>query len=68
MKKYFAVLNGTLVVPLSEISAAEMNEIKSDRRRTGFSAVPVYWSEGLGVWPHPYSNCIVVSEIKEEEI
>ena len=68
MKKYFAVVGGTFVVPLAEISAAEMNEIKSDLRRTSFGAVPVYWSEGLGVWPHPYNDCIVVSEIKEDEI
>jgi len=68
MKRVWAIVGGTFVVPLAEISAAEMNEIKSNRRLTSFCAVPVYWSEGLGVWPHPTSECIIVSEIKEDEI
>lgn len=68
MKRYWAIVGETFVVPLIELPPEEMKRIKHDDRLTVITSVPVYFTKGDGVWPHPSNNCIVVQEVKEEEI
>lgn len=59
---------GKLTFPMHEISAQEMEEIKSDPDRTKFQSYPLYWAKGHGVYPIPVSECHIVREITQDEI
>lgn len=60
-EKYFAVIGSTFVVPLTEIGPDVMKRLLGSS--SSLAAVPVYFCPGVGVWPHPASDCIVVKQI-----
>lgn len=55
--------------------AAEMKEVAPaliEGMRAGMSGkvvgIPVYWSAGHGVWPNPCEGCLILKEMKPEDI
>lgn len=68
MKRLWAVVGDTFVVPINEISKADMEAILDMPGRRGISSIPVYFARGIGVWPRPASNCTVVEEIDEDTV
>lgn len=76
MKQYWAIVNHPKSLPL----AIKMTELKKEIMETiiknpdlsSVIGIPIYFSPGLspslGVWPKPDVNCIIVTQVKEEEI
>ena len=71
-KYYWTIVNQPKSVPI----AIKMTEVKPDVMETiiknpdlsSVIGIPIYFSPGLGVWPKPGVNCIIVEKIKEEDI
>jgi hypothetical protein len=67
MTRYFAIVGCPFVVPLAEITEPDMAVIRK-ASNPKLAAVPVYFCRGVGVWPDPTSDCIVVKTVAPETL
>ena len=64
------VAASNLAVPLTEIPSHEMEYLNRPdvMKRHAVTAIPVFYSRGIGVWPRPCNDCIIVQEVEKDEI
>jgi hypothetical protein len=72
MTKRLWFIDGNISLPPVEISRQEMVFLKVPKEDgpavASHAAYPVYWSDGMGVWPEFYGAGQIVREIAPEEI
>jgi hypothetical protein len=70
MTKYYAIVGETFVVPIQEISANNMDLIRSVpfTRTMQPASIPVYFASGMGVWPEAASDVVIAKVVNKSEI
>jgi hypothetical protein len=66
MKRYWAIVGGTFVVPMVEIAKQDIADLRE--RHPKVTSIPVYFCRGVGFWPTPRSDCVVVTEVDLENV